>query len=829
MPAPYPDQSSLGDYIGQSTPINITGPFPGLGYVTSTSSMNTVPNGTTGQHLVMGISGTPEWETETTTFDFVGDTGTTQTVDHGDTISFNGSNLIKTTSAATDVLDISLDVTGATTGQVVKFDGTNAIWSNDSITGGTPTEIVYIDNAGVGTSDALATRDSVTNETYIGYRTSGGDFSNGFHLGNILGGALSDGAAFQRHDAVNDNFTFIGTVDMTPFGGNTNALLGGYGDLVNGIFASTSYDDIGANVDYNNSVLGVSGAVTVNDSNTEISHQASSHTNSIRVQDSIDLKVDNTLGRNLLRLNGDYIRGNRSNSSAYFELNTANDTFNVGGRPSSLGFNTRLLHIDTLNATTAMGDVDGNLTNVKFATDLNAGLAYVDGLKTEVPNWTPALLSDGFTGTGLNDMHYDSTITYTGSYPRTYTSTVSATDCVYLLLTSIISPSFNFGDTVTDPVSGSTGTVVAGSDLDLYLIIQPIIDSGWNTATQVDDITTGGSANCSFQRYTDTFDWNDGTTFETYRDTNTFVPLNNGLTVGFYSPTGHTIGDTWKFRMIQGTVYSKMALFDGVNRTMSIGDVEQTVNDVRTDWVLGTGKNHGIYEYLGDAQEYHISNSVGNILVLDSDTFNQTVTFSIEDPFNGQTPFSVEAGVGAYGFRFEMIDAGQHSATLGAEGTGNNTFLKIDDDAKNIKFLADGLGTNSQDIPITAKVVLDASQLSTFGSVPIEVIPAPGAGRMIQPISAYGEYTHVTTAYANFGIPGLTHQPTSGSLPLRFSIGLMDQAYSYVQFAAVINTGYGAGFTAENQPLYFTDDDSSDPTTGDGTLTLYITYKIIKL
>ena len=92
MPAPYPDQSSLGDYIGQSTPINITGPFPGLGYVTSTSSMNTVPNGTTGQHLVMGISGTPEWETETTTFDFVGDTGTTQTVDHGDTISFNGSN-----------------------------------------------------------------------------------------------------------------------------------------------------------------------------------------------------------------------------------------------------------------------------------------------------------------------------------------------------------------------------------------------------------------------------------------------------------------------------------------------------------------------------------------------------------------------------------------------------------------------------------------------------------------------------------------------------------------------------------------------------------------
>ena len=58
--------------------------------------------------------------------------------------------------------------------------------------------------------------------------------------------------------------------------------------------------------------------------------------------------------------------------------------------------------------------------------------------------------------------------------------------------------------------------------------------------------------------------------------------------------TGHTIGDSWQFTMLQGTVYSKMALFDGANRTMSIGDVEQTANDVRTDWVLGQGKDTGI-------------------------------------------------------------------------------------------------------------------------------------------------------------------------------------------------------------------------------------------
>lgn len=132
MPAPYPDQSSLGDYIGTSTPLNITGPFPGLGYATGATTINTIVNGTPGQHLVIDGTGIPLWVTETTTFNFVGQTGTTEVVDHGDTITFSSSNLIKTTSAATRVLDIQLDTTSATLGQVVTFDGVNAVWQNSS-------------------------------------------------------------------------------------------------------------------------------------------------------------------------------------------------------------------------------------------------------------------------------------------------------------------------------------------------------------------------------------------------------------------------------------------------------------------------------------------------------------------------------------------------------------------------------------------------------------------------------------------------------------------------------------------------------------------------
>lgn len=130
MPS-YPDLSSLGDFIGTGTPITINGPFPGIGIITSATSISTLPNGTDGQHLVIS-AGVPTWVTETTTFSFVGQSGSTETVDHGDTITFSSSNLIKTTSAATRVLDIQLDTTSANLGDVVIFNGTNAVWGTST-------------------------------------------------------------------------------------------------------------------------------------------------------------------------------------------------------------------------------------------------------------------------------------------------------------------------------------------------------------------------------------------------------------------------------------------------------------------------------------------------------------------------------------------------------------------------------------------------------------------------------------------------------------------------------------------------------------------------
>lgn len=117
---------------------------------------------------------------------------------------------------------------------------------------GTPTEIVYIDNTGNGIGDALATRDSVTNETYIGYRTDSSRFTNALKLGNFLGSFIPDGVGFERHDGSLDNYTFWSAIDGTVIGGSINTLVGGYVDFTNNIYSTTTFNNSNLELDYAN-------------------------------------------------------------------------------------------------------------------------------------------------------------------------------------------------------------------------------------------------------------------------------------------------------------------------------------------------------------------------------------------------------------------------------------------------------------------------------------------------------------------------------------------------------------------------------------------------
>lgn len=58
------------------------------------------------------------------------ETGPNQTIDQGNTLNFTGSNLIETVASATDNVDTRISTTGATSGQVIQFNGTNVVWGN---------------------------------------------------------------------------------------------------------------------------------------------------------------------------------------------------------------------------------------------------------------------------------------------------------------------------------------------------------------------------------------------------------------------------------------------------------------------------------------------------------------------------------------------------------------------------------------------------------------------------------------------------------------------------------------------------------------------------
>jgi len=589
------------------------------------------------------------------------------------------------------------------------------------VIGADPNLFLYTDASGNLYQDPLASRDSVTNETYIGYRTGAGQFSNAFTLGNIAGGLIQDGAGLQRHDSINDTFSIIGAFDMTPFGGSTNTLFGAYADFTNGIFAKTKLSNIESAFDYSNSVTGTDGNIVINSTRISIEHtDNSTYDSKISIKNTIDLQTDGTGGRNLFRVSDTFIKG--GGARFYFYADTIDDTFYVKGRLPITGTPSgSLLFVDLPNAVSTLGDYNEQMSHIKVVADVANGNAYIDGLASTVPNWTPSTLSDGFTGTGLNDMHYDSTTTYIGTYPNTYTAGIASVNSVYIYLTSITTPGFTVGDTVTD--GASTGTIIAGSDGDGFIIIQPIIDTGWTSATSITDISSGAASSVGGLYYTDTMSWSStGGGSGIIIPTSSVISLGDGLSVGFYSPTGHTLGDSWTWKMLQGTVYSKMALFDGANQEIRIGDVDVIPNSPRTIWQL-KGSKASITEHLGLAEGYLVINNSGELLTVQSNISGQSGTVSIKNPYTGIHPFEVGYDNTGYGFGVSISDSSTgHIVSIGDKhSAGNNTLLSVYDDTKTIT-----LGARHISAPLSAYA--DDADAGTNGVVTGELYQTDGTG-----------------------------------------------------------------------------------------------------
>lgn len=119
----------------------------------------------------------------------------------------------------------------------------------------------------------------------------------------------------------------------------------------------------------------------------------------------------------------------------------------------------------------------------------------------------------------------------------------------------------------------------------------------------------------------------------------------------------------------------------------------------------------------------------------------------------------------------------------------------------------------------TTKVSLSSAQILALNTTPIELIAAPGSGKVIHLKDVVFNYTFVTTAYTSNA--GQVEYETFNDV--LFSMSQLDDSASIISRSLSTHNEL-----KENKGIEFTVL-TSDPTLGDGTLDIYLIYEIITL
>lgn len=121
----------------------------------------------------------------------------------------------------------------------------------------------------------------------------------------------------------------------------------------------------------------------------------------------------------------------------------------------------------------------------------------------------------------------------------------------------------------------------------------------------------------------------------------------------------------------------------------------------------------------------------------------------------------------------------------------------------------------------TVKVSLSSAQILNSFTTPVELIAAPGAGKVINPLSVLVSATYNTTQYAT---------NTSGRIILNDKV-IADLDLTFAasgQYVTSVVIESDIVYDIINQPITF-DTQTGNPTAGDGTIDIHITYTVITL
>lgn len=175
---------------------------------------------------------------------------------------------------------------------------------------------------------------------------------------------------------------------------------------------------------------------------------------------------------------------------------------------------------------------------------------------------------------------------------------------------------------------------------------------------------------------------------------------------------------------------------------------------------------------------------------------------------------------------FYEIDWNTRTTRIGdVSSTGLDTLITLNDTTGIITLSASWYSPSSADIAITVKQTILNAAISTLNSVPVTLsIPAPGVGKMLQPMFVVGRYTGTTAFTVNTSLElyfdTLTNTYMSGG-------NIINQTSDTTSPFAVI--GSQNRCMIENKWLKLRIATWDPVVAGDGDLIIYTTYKIVTL
>lgn len=141
-------------------------------------------------------------------------------------------------------------------------------------------------------------------------------------------------------------------------------------------------------------------------------------------------------------------------------------------------------------------------------------------------------------------------------------------------------------------------------------------------------------------------------------------------------------------------------------------------------------------------------------------------------------------------------------------------------------------GKLNASLPRVSQVNISTSQFLNCGLTPIEIAPAPGLNKAIGRVSFWFDYKYGGTPFESAGAMNLKlvyeGTPTSEALA---SLSILDETSSQISsgFAAQESVNSQARTALVNKGLMLQADDAVNPTAGNSTAVMSVTYDIIDL